>query len=177
MSSLLTGDFPLLRSSPHAIWDERFHSYRFYHKYTSYLPITSITAKDVLAADGVVTSEQDVVPAEIWVPTPSPSLPFPSRSLVFLRGRIILPESNSTDLDSESGDTLPKIFLEIVYIQFRRSLPTTSWSPYIFWDCVYPEATITGKIVEVAEGAGDWTTLVIEGVDELSVGVSRISVL
>lgn len=173
MSALLSGDSLLLDARPLALWDNDACVHRFYYRYRSFVPL------EVLGDDpGSNRREEspqlprDVMEVEVWVQSPSPVLPFPDFSIVYLRGRMILLTPGAAPHD-ESAFIL---HVEVIFAHYRGCLQSPSLGSSTLWNSVIPEPTIIGRIVDVANGLGGWVTLLIETVDELSSGIVRMNV-
>ena len=136
MSATIAGGVVLLLPEPQAIFDPLDESYRFYYRYKALIPLPDMSeiGDAVLAFEDPVEIEDRTLLAEIWIAAPSPTMPFMDGSLVYLRGRIVLPIQGTDD------DALFTLYVEAIHVRARRIRPTTRSISQIRHRVARPEA-------------------------------------
>lgn len=192
MSAIITGEFIIFNSERHAIYDNIDNWYRFYVIYQSYL-CTSETAvsypihgpalhNDDIGPSSqtsniVATSESndiqsplkipDFVLCQIWIPVSSPQLSFPDRSLVYLRGRLIIPPI----LEPMPINSTLTIYVETIYALFRKSVPSIHWTSALLAQSVRPDVTVIGKIIESWSTQDNTSYILVHISEDVSIDV------
>lgn len=181
MSAMLTGDTLLFDAKPRAIWDSQLKGYRYYYQYRSCIPLAELeqpsddddetTSKE--GAQDPLRLPRNHMDLEVWVPNPSPARPFPEYSVVYLRGRMVMPEPG---IDQEDASKFV-LHIEVVFAHFRGCIHPHPWAHYAMWNSVLPEPSIIGKITEISIGSKGFVTFLIETVDELPDTIVRMNVV
>ena len=104
--------------------------------------------------------------AVVWVPVRSPEANFQDKSLVYLRGRLILPLLSEDSSDDEDESQF-MVFIEVIRASFKRLAPSVHWTAILRQVSVLPETLIIGKIVESTIGTNRSLMLLIRTRDEV----------
>ena len=104
----------------------------------------------------------DEVAAEIWILTSSPTTPYADNSLVYLRGRVIMPEQ---DITLENRDKFV-IGVDAIFAQFLS--PTLSILPTSFpLIGIRPEFSVFGLVLDIHQLEEGWLSLPILSLEEV----------
>ena len=169
MSLQIVGHTVLFGQEREAVFESTRGVYRFYIKYKSYIHV-----------DGMVYSVEEnnrqfeqtpgtrprEMRATIWVPVASPSIGFEDRSLVYLRGRLILPSLMDDIRDDDDADDLT-VHVEVVSAFFKRIVSSVHWTTDLLRTSIVPEILIVGKILRSEIGTNRSLMLLIKTKDEV----------
>ena len=144
MSAVVSGECILFNPEPVALLDKSDNSYRFFYTYHSYIPVDHLGTIDETAIESDKSGKHNFI-CQLWIAVPSPATPFPDKSLVYYRGRLIVPPCSAND---QLNPTIT-IYIECIYTQFRRSVPCIYWSREMLIEAVRPETTVIGKVKKI----------------------------
>ena len=166
MSAIITGEFLILLPESHAVCNALDGTYKFYYVYKAQIPVASLADLEEVTHTFTDSSEIEdcTLFAEIWMPIPSPALPFPHRSLVYLRGRLILP------LQEIDDDAIFTFYIEVISAQFREVAPPSLGVAGMHHRLGLnlpnrPEVLLSGKILHISTN-DDYSAIILLEVKE-----------
>lgn len=178
MVSFIAGDCILNTPQNMTVWDEQTNSYKFFHTYKSYIPLENLTGLSTTIYQTATQEpklneivEMRVIAAEIWLSVHSPAQPFKDKSLVYMRGRMIMPSTEHDD-----GEDVFVLYIEAFYIHLRTVVLSDRWTLQHVLENVPPHPEIIGKVIELKRNRDRVLTLLIESDDDVDVGVEKTRV-
>ena len=174
MAAIIRGEALLFDPKPHAVYNEVDKVYRFYYSYRSYLPISYLPPSIGANEDQVLrTVQANCVKAEVWIPIYSPVLSFPDKSVIYLRGRMLMPE-----IDPRDQESVFVLLIEAIYAQLRRVIPLASRSAILSVPHNRPELSVIGKILELPSDSqtGHLPVFLLEAKDNVGNKIERFRI-
>ena len=167
MSTQIVGDVILFGGEREAIYDQQGGVFKFYQKYKSCLP-TNINLSTVRGTD----AESRTMLAEIWIPVCSPSSLYSDRTLVSLRGRLIMLSPTNEDLEDDEDPSLI-VFVEVAHCYYRRMVPSVFWTLNLLQYYNFPEVFLIGTVAESIMGANNSIMYLIRTNDKVNGGIEE----
>ena len=158
MTSTVAGVFLILNPQPQAIYNECDDNYRFYYRYTSHVLMDNLIGNPLPVVGTQI--HDGLLSAEIWVPVDSPVIPFADRSLVHLRGRMILPRP-----DPNEDNPVFVLHIEVIYAQFQKDMSASQSPMEAIAEFCRPEVTVVGKVLHCSKTFDNTLTLLLEARD------------
>ena len=151
-----------------AVYDEARECYRFYIRYLGHISMIQPEADESIGihVPDVTEMERHTLLAEIWIPVKSPETSFPDRSLVYLKGRMVLPV---LDIDSDDIILHYMIYIEVISarLQVQELYHGATSNLILHGGYIRPEVMIYGRVVGLFEEVFGFVTLSIESSEDV----------
>ena len=160
MSSIISGDVVLRHPRRRAVYSESSETYRFFYKYRAMIPIEDLlrTQRDADIDPGI-----KFLVADVWIPVTSPTISFQDKSLVYMRGRLEFPAKYNV-----SRTIVGRVHIEVIFAHFRRVVEPEV--QFLLYECLRPEPTIFGRIVDISETSCGWICVMVEIREKVDAG-------